>query len=83
MKEHAIITVKLHRRKKEVDLEIPLNITANDLIAALNTVYDLNIDTDNIGMCFLKMENPIALLHGNKTLREYKMRNGSVINITD
>ncbi len=31
---------------------------------------------------YLKAERPIALLRGERTLREYGIRDGSVINIT-
>lgn len=65
--------------KYNVDLEIPLDITANDLVYALNKAYNLGIDISNIKECYLKSENPIALLRGNKTLREFGIRNGSII----
>lgn len=83
MEKKAIIIFKLHKRKFQTDLEIPLDITANDLIIALNTAYELNIDVEDIRNCYLKMENPVALLHGNKILREYGVHNGSIINYTD
>lgn len=62
-----------------VDLEIPLDITVSELIFGLNEAYKLNIDTSTINSCYLKSENPIALLRGNKTLRQYGIRNGSII----
>ena len=82
-KETAIIIFKNHKKKVSVDLEIPLDISANDLVIALNTAYDLGIDTTDIKNCHLKAENPIALLRGNKTLVEYGIRNGSIINYTE
>ena len=66
-----------------VDLEIPLDITANDLVFALNKAYELGIDITDIKKCYLKAEKPIALLKGNKTLEEYGIRNGSVIYYTE
>lgn len=83
MKKNVIVILKIHKRNFQTDLEIPLDITANDLIIALNTAYDLGIDTEDIRKCYIKIENPIALLHGNKMLRDYGIRNGSIINITD
>ena len=65
-----------------MDLEIPLNISANELVIALNTAYELGIDTSDIKSCYLKAERPIVLLKGNKTLAEFGIRNGSVINFT-
>lgn len=79
----AIVILKIHKRNISVDLEIPLNISANELVSALNVAYDLNIDTSDIKNCYLKAENPIALLRGNKTLAEFGLRNGSIINYTE
>lgn len=79
----AIVILKIHKRNISVDLEIPLNISANELVSALNVAYNLNIDTSDIKNCYLKAENPIALLRGNKTLAEFGLRNGSIINYTE
>lgn len=79
----AIIVFNIVKRQFSADLEVPLNITANELVVALNTAYELGIDTGNIKNCYLKAENPIALLRGNKTLSEYGIRNGSVITFTE
>lgn len=79
----AIIVFNIVKRQFSVDLEVPLNITANELVVALNTAYELGIETSNIKNCYLKAENPIALLRGNKTLSEYGIRNGSVITFTE
>lgn len=83
MKDTAIIVFNIIKRKFTVDLEVPLDISANELVIALNTAYELGIDTTDIKNCYLKAENPIALLKGNKTLAEFGIRNGSVINYTD
>ncbi len=83
MDNKAIVIFRMYNRNEEVDLEIPLDITANDLVNALNTAYDLGIDTSNIKNCYLKAENPITLLKGNKTLSEFGVRNGTVINFTE
>ncbi len=77
------VIFNMHKRSTSVDLEIPLEISANELVLALNTAYDLGIDTGNIKCCFLKSENPIALLKGGKTLRELGLHNGSIINFTE
>lgn len=79
----AIVILKIHKRNMQVDLEIPLDISANDLVVALNSAYNLEIDVNNIKNCYLKTENPIALLRGNKQLEEYGIRNGTIINHTD
>lgn len=80
---NAIIIFNIVKRNFTVDLEVPLDISANDLVNALNTAYDLGIDTSDIKSCYLKMERPISLLKGNKTLSDFGVRNGSVINFTE
>lgn len=82
-KETAIIVFNITKKNFTVDLEVPLDISANDLVNALNTAYELGIDTSDIKNCYLKAENPITLLKGNKTLAEFGLRNGSVINFTE
>ena len=71
-KETAIIIFNIIKRNFTVDLEVPLDISANDLVNA-----------SNMKNCYLKMENPISLLKGNKLLADFGMRNGSVINYTE
>lgn len=83
MENKAIVIFRIHKRNFETDLEIPLDISANDLVIALNSAYDLNIDISDVSNCYLKAENPIALLKGNKSLSEFDVRNGTVINFTE
>lgn len=78
-KETAIITFNIYEKNVNVDLEIPINITANDLIIALNEIFDLKMDVENLFNCYLVTENPIVFLHGNKVLSEYGIRNGTKI----
>ena len=80
--DKVIVVLYLHKKQQKIDLELPLDITVNELIAGLNQAYGLEIDQENINQNYLKTENPIALLKGNKTLREYNVRNATVINIT-
>lgn len=77
----AVFNMTKHNIVK--DIEIPLYITANELVVALNEAYALNIDTSNVKNCYLKAEKPIALLRGNKTLAEFGVRNGTVIYFTE
>lgn len=83
MDNRAIVIFKIHKKNFEADLDIPLDISANELVIALNEAYALGIDTGNIQNCYLKTENPIALLKGNKLLSEFGIRNGSVIHFTE
>lgn len=82
-KETVVVRFYIEKRKVNIDLEIPLFISANDLVMALNSAYDLGIDTSDIKNCYLKSEQPIALLKGNKTLAQYGLRNGSCIYFND
>lgn len=77
--ERAIVIFKMRERNQSVDIDIPLDITANDLVLALNAAFSLQIDTLNAKKCYLKAENPIALLRGSRTLGEYGIRDGSSI----
>lgn len=79
--DKAIINFNIECKGKieTKDLEIPIDITVNELIIALNSAYNLGIDLENKKQCYLKAENPIALLKGNKTLRNYKIMNGTSI----
>lgn len=81
--EKAIVIFNIQKRKFSIDLEIPLYLTANELVVALNTAYDLNIDVTDVKKCYLKSENPIAFLKGSKTLDKYGIRNGTIINFTE
>lgn len=62
-----------------MELEIPTNISANDLVLALNNIYELDMDTENIFDCYLVSENPIAFLRGNKLIADFGIHNGSKI----
>ena len=79
MKKSAIIVFEIEKRQEKHDIEVPLDITANELVHALNTAYELEINEEDITQVFLKAENPIALLKGNKTLRELGIRNATRI----
>lgn len=83
MEDKAIVIFRVYRRNFETDLEIPLNISANELVIALNEAYDLKIDTSNTKNCFIKAENPIALLKGDKLLCDFGIHNGTILHITD
>lgn len=83
MDNKAIVIFRIERRNFEVDLEVPLDISANELVMALNAAYKLGIDISDVKNCYLKAENPIALLKGNKLLSDFGVRNATVINFTE
>lgn len=77
----AIITVNLVNHGAKHDMEVPLDISANELCSALFQIF-LPEKRENVNLYYLRSEKPIALLRGEKTLREYGIRDGSIINIT-
>lgn len=78
-----VIILNLKRTNERIDLEVPADITANDLVIALNKAYHLGIDLSDQKQCYLKTENPFALLKGSKRLSEFGIRNGTIINYTE
>lgn len=83
MSGKILVQFNMIKRKCTVDIEIPTDITARELIIGLNKAYELGIDITNVKECFLRCENPIALVKGNKLLSEFGLRTGSIINFTE
>jgi uncharacterized ubiquitin-like protein YukD len=81
MEEKIIVELYRKNGKALFDMETPLNITAIELIRALNEAMHLGIKTDIPEDCYLTAENPIALLRGNSKLSEYGLHDGSRIYI--
>lgn len=79
MTENIILNVVFEQENKDCDIEVSGNITAHELIIGLKNAYTLDIDLNNLSQCFLRTENPIALLKGNKTLYEFGLHNGSKV----
>lgn len=82
MNKKLVLRLKIFCRNIECDIEAESDITANDLIRGLNAAYNLGINMNDINSCYLKTENPIALIKGDKTLEEYGLRQGTIINFT-
>lgn len=79
MTDSVVVIFKSIEKKISVDLEVPLYITARELVVGLNNAYDLGIDVNDIKKCYLKVDNPVMLLRGNMLLRDAGIRNGSII----
>ena len=82
-KEKAIVIFEMVKSQRSADLELPLDISADELVKALNTAYSLGIDTENPRNCYLQAENPFVLLKGNKALKDFGIRNGTLIRFTE
>ena len=50
---NIVIIFNNNLNNTSTDLEVPLDISANDLVIALNKAYDLGIDITNQKHCFL------------------------------
>lgn len=72
------IILMFHYSDKTVDVEIPTDITADELIHGLNRGFDLGVDEANKD-CYMRSENPIALIKGEMTLEELGLRNGTSV----
>lgn len=81
MKDTAVVLLRFKNNGKimEKDIEIPLDISANKLAIALNEAYSLGIDTEDYRNCYLRCERPIALLRGERNLKSFGVRNGTLI----
>lgn len=79
MDNFALIVFRNRVTNEQVDLEIPLDIAARDLVYAFNAAFNLNIDVADTEQCYLQAENPIVLLRGDKKLADFGIRHGSII----
>ncbi|MCR4839228.1 MAG: hypothetical protein K5897_09915 [Eubacterium sp.] len=77
-----ILEVRLLQKAEHHDVEVSDEITAHELVKALNAAYELGINLTDIGKCFLRAENPIVLLKGNRRLYEFGVHTGTIINVT-
>ncbi|MED9904104.1 MAG: EsaB/YukD family protein [Lachnospiraceae bacterium] len=79
MKDTFILIFQNRKTKDTFDIEVPKQITANELIVSLNEGLHLGIDLYDAASCFLRAENPIALIKGDTVLEDYKLHDGSII----
>lgn len=81
MEDNIIVILKFLSTGKQLDIQVPLWVSANEFVISINEAYGLEMDTLDYSKCYLKSENPVAFLRGNKKLSEFGLRNGSIINI--
>ena len=79
MSDKIIVVFKNGTNGKTLDLEVPLAITANELLYGLNKGFSLGINMNDSAQCYLRAENPIALIRGENTIESLGLRNGSTI----
>ncbi|WP_405373741.1 EsaB/YukD family protein [Pseudobutyrivibrio sp.] len=83
MENRIVVEFNDLKNNKSVDIDIPTDITVRELLIGLNQAYGLNVDISNVKQCYLKSENPIVLLRGNKTIKEFGLHDGSKIYYTE
>ena len=79
MDDKVIMIFKFGTEDKGRDIEVPVNISASELIYALNQGFHLGINMDDPAECYLRTENPIALIRGDEILENYGLRNGTIL----
>lgn len=79
MKKTAIVIFENQHTHECIDLEVPLHITANELIFAVNQGLQLGIDMEDVSQCYLSSVNPIALIRGEKQLQDFNIHHGTRI----
>lgn len=77
MKDSIIIQFFSFRGRRPLELDIPVDISAEELIRVLNDVYRLGMDPARPQEFHLQAENPIVLLRGSRTIREFGLHDGS------
>jgi len=80
MSDNTVIMIFNHiQNNTSYDIEVPLDITANELIYGLNQGLHLHMNLEDVEKNYLCTEAPTALLRGNVTLEEFGLRNGTTI----
>ncbi len=79
MKDKIIVEFVKTKTGESMDIEIPVTITANELIYALNKALHLGISMEDVSQGYLITENPIVLLKGDLLLEEYGLHDGTRI----
>lgn len=79
MKDKVILQFERKKTGESYDIEVPLSLTANELLVSLNKGLNLGINLTDVSECYLTTQNPIALLKGDITLEETGIHDGTRI----
>ena len=79
MDDKIIMIFKRGAADAGIDIEVPADITAGELIYGLNEGFHLGINMENPAEVFLRAENPIALVRGERTLSDIGLHNGTTL----
>lgn len=79
MDEKVIIIFERMKTGESFDIEVPLNITVNELLYGLNEGLHLGLNLEDSSQCYLSIENPIALMKGDHLLSDYNIHHGTKV----
>lgn len=77
----AIIILKIKDIDEEFELEIPTDITVKELCKAISTGFNLDEENTKISNYYIRTFNPLAFIKGRDKLKDYGVRNGTIIEI--
>ncbi len=79
MHNNIMIVLKDQNKRTDRIIEVSQDMKANDFIMAIVKTFGFHLKEEKPSHYFLVSENPIVLLKGSKTLKEFGLRNGSEI----
>lgn len=82
MAETIMMVLERTKTNESFDIEVPLDITAEELLNGLNSGLKLGLDLNDPTQDYILSENPIALLKGDTILKDFNLHNGTVLKIT-
>lgn len=80
-KKKAIVILNFIKQEKQLDIEIPLDITVYELVKALYQTFHIPFQFETVNECYIRTENPIGFFRGNLLLSQCSIMDGTMINI--
>ena len=81
MKKSVVVEFRWGNNSK--DVEVPLNITCDELIHALNLGIGLGLDERNTASYRLTASNPPILIGGAKAIEEIGLLEGAILTLQE
>lgn len=79
MNNTIIMIFQRNDTAESFDIEVPAEITANELIFGLNKGLNLGINMDDPSDAYLRTENPVSLLRGDDEIESFHLHAGTKI----
>jgi len=79
MSETIMMVFERTKTNESFDIEVPLDITAEELLNGLNTGLRLGLDLSKPTTGYLISENPIALIKGDTLLKDFNLHDGTLL----